>query len=63
VGGQPTGASIRQSFAYPEQGTPLPVLRQKIIVAGQLGVLLHGAPQLCDQALALMQIGGVIRIC
>jgi hypothetical protein len=48
---------------YPGQATPLPVLRQKIVVVGQLGVLLHGASQRCDQALGLIQIADVIREC
>ena len=41
----------------------MPVLRQKIIVVGQFGLVLHDAPQLWAHALGLMQIGEILSIC
>src|SRR5215212_1153399 len=53
VSGRPTNRRFNSAIIHvSRQGTPLLALRQNIIVAGQFRLLLHGALQGCEQALA-----------
>jgi len=64
VSGRPTNRRFNSAIIrVPRQGTPLPALRQKIIVVGQLCRLFHGALRRCEHALGRMPIGAIRSVC